>query len=213
MSLSELVLVRHGQSQHNEERRFGGHGPSALTPLGERQAEAVAAALAREHETHPVVAIYASDLRRAADTAAPTAQRLGIAPVITPALRERAVGELTGLTFEEVEARYPEMYEALVRGALHVQPPGGESHRMCADRAALFLAEVIAAHPEGRVLVFAHGVVIEHLLRHVLGVADEDAMRCRILTSNCGMHRIERRAHHFRVHKLNDTEHLIGIGV
>src|ERR671920_988022 len=94
---TRVLLVRHGQSQGNAERRFGGHSPTPLSELGRRQAEATANALAAEG----VTAIYSSDLLRAIQTAEPLARATGLEIRQTAALRERSVGLMEGLTFEE----------------------------------------------------------------------------------------------------------------
>src|SRR3954471_15599612 len=94
MHAAEILLLRHGQSEGNEGGRFGGHGPTPLTALGRRQAEAAARALAAEGLT----AIFASDLPRAMQTAEPTVAATGIAMTTTAALRERSVGVFTGMT-------------------------------------------------------------------------------------------------------------------
>src|SRR5881227_399124 len=85
METTRILLVRHGQSQGNAERRFGGHSPTPLSELGFRQAEAAARALAVEN----VNAIYSSDLLRAAQTAEATARATGLEINRTSALRER----------------------------------------------------------------------------------------------------------------------------
>src|SRR5918912_1957565 len=97
METTRILLVRHGQSQGNAERRFGGHSPTPLSELGFRQAEATARALAVEN----VTAIYSSDLLRAVQTAEPLARAAGLRVEETDAFRERSVGLMEGLTFEE----------------------------------------------------------------------------------------------------------------
>src|SRR5690242_7529133 len=119
MAATEILLLRHGQSEGNEGGRFGGHGPTPLTALGRAQAEAAAETLATEGLT----AIYASDLPRAVQTAEPVARRTGIAVETTAALRERSVGVFTGLTFAEAEARYPAEFAAMMRRDAGACPP------------------------------------------------------------------------------------------
>src|SRR6185295_16805072 len=92
-----LLLVRHGQSEGNAERRFGGHTATPLSPLGLTQAQATANALASES----ITAIYSSDLRRAIQTAEPLSQLTGLPIISTEAFRERSVGVMEGLTFED----------------------------------------------------------------------------------------------------------------
>jgi broad specificity phosphatase PhoE len=208
MESLELVLVRHGESEGNRDRRFGGHGPSRLTELGRRQAAAAAQAISRL----PVDAIYVSDLPRAVETAAPLARATGLTPTETPALRERSVGEMTGRTFEDVLANAPELWTALLSRDADWVPPGGESHAMCSARVGQFLDEVLAHHPSGRVVLVSHGVAIDHLLRRLLGLDQRSLSRFVFHVDNCSLHRVSRRDDGmFRVLALNETAHLIGI--
>src|SRR5918911_3248601 len=94
---TRILLVRHGQSQGNAERRFGGHSASPLSEHGRRQAEATARALAAEG----VTAIYSSDLLRAAQTAEPLARATGLEVRRSGAFRERHLRGMEGLELEE----------------------------------------------------------------------------------------------------------------
>src|SRR3954469_21533729 len=85
VSATEILLLRHGESEGNEQGRFGGHGPTPLTAKGRRQAEAVAKTLSAEGG---LTMIWASDLVRAMETARPVSEACGIAVQTTPALRE-----------------------------------------------------------------------------------------------------------------------------
>ncbi len=208
MKSLELVLVRHGESEGNRDRRFGGHGPAPLTELGRRQAAAAAQAIARL----PVDAIYVSDLKRAVETAAPLALATRITPTETPLLRERSVGEMTGRTFDEVLEKNPELWNALLSRDAEWVPPGGESHVMCSARVGQFLDEILAHHDEGRVAIVSHGVAIDHLLRRLLGLDPRSLQRFVFHVDNCSLHRVSRREDGmFRILALNETAHLIGI--
>lgn len=205
MSKLELLLVRHGESEGNRDRMFTGHGPSPLTERGRRQAEAVASALASPRPD----AVYVSDLPRARMTAAPLCERAGVEPVVSADIRERDMGAFVGITFDEVQARFPEGWAALVARDVDYCPPGGESHRACGDRVARFLVGLRERHPEGRVVVVSHGVAIHHMLRHLLGHADHGVL---FVTDNCSVHRLEMLAGGaVRVAALNDTRHLAGV--
>ncbi|HEY0407289.1 MAG TPA: histidine phosphatase family protein, partial [Pyrinomonadaceae bacterium] len=103
--------IRHGQSQGNAEGRFGGHTATPLSPRGRKQAEATAHVLASEK----INAIYSSDLPRAIETALPLARLTGLEIERTSAFRERSVGVMEGLTFEEAAGQHPEQYAALIR--------------------------------------------------------------------------------------------------
>lgn len=210
MSLTtHVVIIRHGQSQGNAEGRFGGHTDTPLSPRGRRQAEATARTLAPEKFD----AIYSSDLPRAIETATPLARLTGAPLENTEALRERSVGVMEGLTFEEAAEQHPEQYQALLRRDFEHVLLGGESYRQTLDRASRKLDEVIEQHKGGRIALFAHTGTICILILHVLGALDAPELKpVWIATANCGIARFELRDDGFvRVLVINDTRHLVGI--
>src|SRR5262245_47171079 len=123
MPITKLFLIRHGQSAGNAEGRFGGHGPTPLSELGLRQAERTAKVLSKEG----ISAIYSSDLYRAVQTAECLSQILKIPVKATQAFRERNVGVLEGLTFDESKLNHPKDYYALVNRNVHHVITQGES--------------------------------------------------------------------------------------
>jgi len=210
MSLTtHVVIIRHGQSQGNAEGRFGGHTDTPLSPRGRKQAEATANALASENFS----AIYSSDLPRAIETASPLAKLVGVPLETTDALRERSVGVMEGLTFEEAAEQHPEQYQALLRRDFEHVLVGGESYRQTLDRASRQLDEAIEQHKGGRIALFAHTGTICILILHLMGALDApDLKPVWIATANCGIARFELRDDGFvRVLCINDTRHLAGI--
>ncbi len=210
MSLStHVVIIRHGQSQGNAEGRFGGHTDTPLSPRGRRQAEATARALASEKFD----AIYSSDLPRAIETATPLANLTGAPLETTEALRERSVGVMEGLTFEEAAERHPEQYQALLRRDFDHVLLGGESYRQTLDRASRQLDEAIEKHQGGRIALFAHTGTICILILHLMGALDAPELKpVWIGTANCGIARFDLRDDGFvRVLAINDTRHLVEI--
>jgi broad specificity phosphatase PhoE len=210
MSLTtHVVIIRHGQSQGNAEGRFGGHTDTPLSPRGRRQAEATARALAPEKFD----AIYSSDLPRAIETATPLARLTGAPLENTEALRERSVGVMEGLTFEEAAEQHLEQYQALLRRDFEHVLLGGESYRQTLDRASRKLDEVIEQHKGGRIALFAHTGTICILILHLMGALDAPELKpVWIATANCGIARFELRDDGFvRVLVVNDTRHLVGI--
>ena len=99
-----LLVARHGETDWNLERRWQGHAESDLTANGRAQAQALGGQL----RGRGIDAIYSSDLRRARDTAGIVGGELGLPVRVEQALREVDVGEWSGLTTDEIEARYPE---------------------------------------------------------------------------------------------------------
>jgi len=205
MAATEILLLRHGQSEGNEGGRFGGHGPTRLTALGRAQAEATARALAGAGLT----AIYTSDLVRALETAEPVVRATGIVAKRTAGLRERSVGVFTGLSFSEAEERYPEAFAALMRRDGTACPPEGETHADCLARAVPVIDEIVERFPHGRTLVVSHALTIYLVLMHITGA---DASRVFIRTDNCAIHRLKRNdAGLWTIHGLNDISHLAGV--
>ncbi|HEX8852904.1 MAG TPA: histidine phosphatase family protein [Pyrinomonadaceae bacterium] len=206
---TSVLLVRHGQSQGNAEQRFGGHSPTPLSALGRAQAEATARALSEES----VTAVYASDLLRAVETAAPLCEALGLDINTSEAFRERSVGQMEGLTFEEAARLYPEEYAALLRRDFEHVLTGGESYRQMLDRASRELDRVIARHAGGTIALFSHTGTICILALHLMGALDAPTLRpVWISSSNCGVSRFSLHADGFlRVLSINDTRHLSGL--
>src|SRR5947199_9207237 len=165
MDSTRILLIRHGQSQGNAEQRFGGHTATPLSELGRRQAEATARALADEG----VTAIYTSDLLRAVETAEPLARTTGLEIIKTSAFRERSVGHMEGLTFEEAAEKYPDEYAALVRRDFDHVLLGGESYRQLLERAAHALDAAINEHRGGCLAVFTHTGTACILILHLIG--------------------------------------------
>src|SRR5438270_11589840 len=206
---TRVLLVRHGQSQGNAERRFGGHSPSPLSELGHRQAEAAARALASEG----VTAVYSSDLLRAVQTAEPLARATGLEVKRTAAFRERGVGRMEGLTFEEAAQMYPEEYAALLRRDFEHVLEGGESYRQLLDRSAAELDRAVEEHRGGTIAVFSHTGTICILALHLMGALDAPHLKpVWVSSANCGVTRFEiQHGGLMRVLRVNDTRHLAGL--
>jgi broad specificity phosphatase PhoE len=209
METTRVLLVRHGQSQGNAEGRFGGHSPTPLSELGRRQAEATARALARER----VTAVYSSDLLRAVQTAEPLARATGLEVFKTPALRERSVGLMEGLTFEEAAAAHPDEYAALLRRDFEHVLAGGESYRQLLDRSAAELDRAVERHRGGTVALFSHTGTICILALHLMGALDAPALKpVWLSSSNCAVARFSiEHGGLIRIKALNDTRHLAGV--
>ncbi len=203
---TRVLLIRHGQSQGNAEGRFGGHTETPLSTLGRQQAEATARALSSQ----TFQAIYASDLPRAVETAEPLARSTGLQINQSEAFRERSVGVMESLTFEEAAAAHPEQYAALLRRDFEHIILGGESYRQMLERASRKLDEIIEQHRGGRIAVFSHTGTICILALHLMGALDAPRLRpVWITTANCGITRFDLRADGYvRVLAVNDTRHL-----
>jgi broad specificity phosphatase PhoE len=209
VTATKLFLVRHGQSAGNAEGRFGGHSATPLSELGFEQARITAEALAREN----INAIYSSDLLRAVQTADPLSKLTGIPVITKPEFRERNVGVLEGLTFDESKQEYPNDYYALVNRNVHHVITEGESYSNLLDRIKGELRDIIRNHRGERIAIFTHTGALCFMTLHLLGAIHRGTNQTPwIVTSNCGINRFEIRGpRNIRVLALNDTRHLTQI--
>jgi glucosyl-3-phosphoglycerate phosphatase len=158
----KMLLLRHGQSEWNAEGRWQGTANPPLSPLGEKQAE-IAATHLREFEFERVIA---SDLQRAQQTASIIGDALSIDEIGFYAnLRERDVGEWTGLTNEEIDVRYPEVKALRERGE-RLHPPGGETHEFD-ERAISAIVELMRQVQDKPIIVVTHGGFIRAIERQI----------------------------------------------
>jgi len=169
-----ILLIRHGETAWNAERRLQGHLDIALNAEGERQAAALGAALAGEQ----IDLVISSDLARARQTAE-AVQRARGAPdagrvQCDPQLRERCYGGFEGLLYSEIAARFPLEFAAWqARNVDAVLPPGknqGETFRSFFERATKAILGHAARHPGQTVALVAHGGVLECAYRAALGL-------------------------------------------
>lgn len=162
-----VLLIRHGRSTWNVERRWQGWADPPLSPEGIAQAEVAAAAL----QGLPIRVVVTSDLRRARSTAEIIARAAGAAVSVEPALRERDIGLWSGLTADEIEVRWPGQLEAY-RADPGLSFPDGEGAEALLRRAMPVLLVIARDDPRGDVaVVVSHGGLIR-CVRAALGGTD-----------------------------------------
>ena len=171
MNNTNILLIRHGETAWNAVRRLQGHIDIPLNAEGERQAGALARALAAE----PVDVIVSSDLQRARQTAQAVADHYDGATVHTDAnLRERCYGVFEGMLYTEVEQQYPADFALWqARDIDAVMPPGervAESFRQFYARAIAAIGEWAERHPGKTIAIVAHGGVLECAYREAVGM-------------------------------------------
>jgi probable phosphoglycerate mutase len=149
--VTRIVLVRHGETDWNRERRWQGHADPPLNAVGRDQARRLAESLADERFD----ALFSSDLARARESAEIIGERLGLPVGLEPRWREVDVGEWSGLTSAEVELRYPEAFARRRNGAAGWEQ--GETYEAMGARVADAIYAIADAYPEGRLLVVTHG--------------------------------------------------------
>jgi broad specificity phosphatase PhoE len=159
-SETEFVLIRHAESTWNAAGRWQGHADPPLSEQGRRQASELGDALTSQG----IERLIASDLARAAETAAIVGETLGLAPRPDPRLRELNVGAWTGLTREEIERLAPDQLARFERGDLDLRPGGGETRREIRLRVRRAAASIAASHPGQRVALVTHLGAVRALL-------------------------------------------------
>jgi broad specificity phosphatase PhoE len=182
--VTELLLVRHGETDWNRARRWQGRDDPPLNELGLRQARELADSLVDER----IDAIYSSDLRRALMTAEIVGERLDLPVQPLVELREIDVGSWSGLTRDELDERFPEQV------ARHLESWGtgwedGETPDQLTERVVAAVRRIASDHTDDRVLLVAHGGVIRALTAVALDVPFGDFTRGTIVIANCSVAR------------------------
>jgi broad specificity phosphatase PhoE len=168
--VTRILLVRHGETDWNLDRRLQGHADRPLNDTGRAQARALADELADEQ----LDAVYASDLARAHETAHIVAETKSLRVTALPELRERHFGTWEGLSDDEIHERFP---EEIANGTLGDGEPREEMNRRVLEA----LERIAAAHPDGTVLVVSHGGPLRAVLRHCEIDGVERVENCHVL--------------------------------
>jgi probable phosphoglycerate mutase len=205
---TRVVLIRHGETDWNRDRRIQGQTDTPLSALGRRQALAIGQRLKRERFT----AIYASDLQRAWDTA----QAIGQAtlaerpdapqPVADRRLREMDFGEWEGKTSAEIAASHPEAHARSKHRDADFRIPGGESFRDLYERTVDAVTSLVDAHPGGTLCVVAHGGILDMMYRHTHAIALDQPRVFSLYNAayNC----LEHEGGRFRLEVWGEVAHL-----
>jgi len=200
-----LLLVRHGQTAWNlgaGPERFRGRTDLPLDATGEAQAEAVARRLAAVR----IAAIYASPLRRARQTVAPLADRLGLSVQSHEGLTDINYGLWQGLTHAEAATAYPELHRLWHTRPDRVRFPGGESLADVRDRLYALLDQLAEVHPGQTVVLVGHQIVNKVLVCAVLDLGLDQIGR--IGQEPSALNIFEQQPDRWDLLRLNDCCHL-----
>ena len=167
-----IYLVRHGATDWNHTKRAQGTADIPLNEHGEMQALHTAEELAKS----PVDAVYTSDLQRACFTAEAIAKVHDLEVVKEPRFREIDQGDWTGLTVDEIRAKWPDKWGPARHYSVR---PGGESPQQVRARALAALKDVVEKHPDEHVVVVSHGGTIRWISAETLGYDDRQSARIR----------------------------------
>ena len=184
MKETEIILIRHGETEWNSQKRMQGHSNSDLSSVGQAQIQA----LGEWMKNVPFDHIYSSDSLRAKQTAEAITQFSGHELKIDLRLREKNLGVFEGLTSEEARERHPEVFRLFKTAGSKYVIDEGESTQQLQDRALEIVDEIRIKHLEERVLLVTHGGFIRVVMKHSLGLSLETPTR--FLIRNTGVFRL-----------------------
>ncbi|WP_321394121.1 histidine phosphatase family protein [uncultured Desulfuromusa sp.] len=165
MKATRLHLLRHGQVEGFEEKRYNGQNDVHLTAHGRQQSAAFAGRL--QHLS--LGGIYSSDLYRCRVAADQIALLQKVQPVYMEELRELHIGDWQGRTWKQLQQADPELWQARLDDIVHVAPPFGESLLQMAERVRPVVRKIIAAHIGEEIVLVAHGGVNRVILLDAIG--------------------------------------------
>lgn len=205
--VTTVLAVRHGETAWNRETRIQGQLDIPLNPLGLAQAQRLAQAL----DGQGLHAIYSSDLARARQTAEAVASLQGLTVLLDAGLRERGFGMFEGLTWAEIETRWPTESERWRRRDPEFAAQGGESLQDFYGRAVATVETLAARHPGQTVLIVAHGGVLDCLYR---AAARQSLQAARSWTlGNASINRLLYSQSGLTLMGWNDDNHLAGLSL
>ena len=198
--MTELILVRHGETEWNVKEVFRGRANVALNKTGMIQAEL----LARYLKDVKISAIYSSPLQRALKTAEIVADYHKLAVQVAPGLVDFDYGQWQGLSHQEVKERYGELYARWIKNPHQVKMPSGESLADVSKRATSVVDEVVKY--QAAIVLVSHRVVNKVLICALLGLDNSHFWNIR--QDNCAMTTFSYEDGRFILTKHNDTCHL-----
>lgn len=202
--MTKLLLIRHGYSSGNKERRFSGQIDLPLSDEGLHQADLVCDYIQKNYQ---VDAIYASDLQRAVDTVKPLAAALELPIRIHRELREINEGNWQGMLITEVQEKYPEDY-AFYKANLGLhQFEDGECYASMLARLLPMIEKIVADNKDKTVVIGTHGAVVRGLLSVWQGVPLERLLEIPRVP-NGTITEVEIDGDGVRIQKLGFSDHL-----
>jgi probable phosphoglycerate mutase len=203
MTVTRLILVRHGETEWNRVERFRGRADVPLNAAGLAQAEATAQRIAR---TWQPAAIFSSPLSRAVQTAEAIARHYDLTVEPQPDLIDIDFGHWQGLSPEQVRERWPQLLEDWYTAPHTAKFPGGETLAQLRVRAMAAVSALIECHRGQTIVLVGHTVLNRVLLLAMLGLGNERFWR--LAQDTCAINVIEAEAADYTLVALNDTAHL-----
>ncbi len=200
---SRIILIRHGQTDSNVEKRYMGWlGEEGLNEIGIQQTHCLAERLRDIN----ISAIYSSPLPRALETAKPLAQFQNLEVIPNEGIGEMRMGPWKGLSAEEIEMKYPQEWKLWRTDPVKVNLPNRETLNDLQNRVVQEIDNLVKKHPNQSVLLVTHDGVIRVFIAHVVG-SDASIYR-RIAVKNASISIVNIMPLWKELELLNDTYHL-----
>lgn len=209
--MTELILIRHGETDWNRELRFQGQVDVPLNATGHEQARRLARRLTEE----AVAAdhLVSSDLVRTRQTAAPVLgallPQLHIDTLTDPGLREQDFGLVDGMRVQDIKDQHPEAWAQWLRFQADGGMPGGETTRQFHTRVMAALHRLAQQHAGQTLVVVTHGGVLDMVWRTARGLGLEGPRQSDI--PNAALNRVRLRGDAIDILHWADTRHLDGL--
>lgn len=206
--MTDLILIRHGETDWNRELRFQGQVDVPLNATGHEQARRLAARLAAEQTA--VDHLVCSDLIRTRQTAQPALSallpHLDLSAVSDTGLREQHFGVVDGMRVDDIKQQYASAWDAWIQFTEDSGMPGGETTRQFHSRVMDAVQRLASAHPDQTVLVVTHGGVLDMIWRTARGIGLAGPRQSDI--PNAGLNRVRVSGDALEVLHWADTRHL-----
>ncbi len=203
--MTELLFIRHGETDWNRQQRFQGQIDVPLNDAGLAQAARLGQRLA--DEAHD--ALFSSDLVRAQQTAAPLAAAWGQTPKLVPGLREQSFGVLEGLDVPTIKQRHPDLWQQWLEHRSQFALPNGESLLQFHTRVIDAVRELAGGGAGKRLVIVTHGGVLDMLWRTANGLSLDGLRECEI--PNTGINRLRWAGGTLHIDSWADDAHLVGL--
>jgi len=201
--VTQIILVRHGQTEWNRVERFRGRVDVPLNEVGLAQAEATGRRIAAQWQP---AAIYSSPLSRAMATANAIARQASLQVQVHQGLLDIDYGQWHGLTPDEVKTRWPDDHDAWYHHPETACIPGGETLADLRVRGLAAVNELAERYDGETIVLVGHTVINRVILLAVLGLGNDRFWRLR--QDTCAINVFEAAAGDFTIVSLNDTCHL-----
>jgi len=203
--MNTFYIVRHGETHWNILGKTQGHGDSNLTEKGIIQAEKLADYMSK----YPINYIYSSDLGRAKQTAELIGKKINKDVLYTEGLREMSFGNWEGLTIEEIQEGYMEIYKMWRNEPHKAEIPNGEKLELLKERLLGCIKSINEKHKNSHIVLVSHSMSVRIILLSLIG--SDLSNIYRIKQDNTALNIVEMRDYGPVIIKVNDTTHLDGI--